>query len=766
MTATQITDNSEWQPIHFDSTCADDRAAVAALRTSIPAIHVFDTIAEQLRELLVTRDPAADRTPRGLDRRVHAHLDGRPPDDHGEWIWYPWSRDLVHVLPENEFREVRTDRNRYLITPAEQRVLAGKRIGVIGLSVGKAAALTLAQEGVGGSFKLADHDRLGLSNLNRLHARVADLGIEKTVVAARQLFELDPYLRIDLCRTGIRPDDIDEFLLGGGRLDLVVEECDDLRAKVLIREHARLHGIPVLMQTSDRGLLDIERFDLEPDRPVLHGLLGDTRADDLRDLTARDKIPHILAIMNDLSPRAAASLPEVGHTIGSWPQLASGITLGGAIIADAARRLLLGAPLQSGRYYVDPAHLVGNAGSTEAHSAAAALANTPSRAETAPSGGVLILPAEPTARGRVTDAAIRWIAAMGTLAPSAHNAQPWALIWRRAAETLECHHDPARDLPALDFEHTATWVAFGALLENIALAATHLGLRAEPRPWPDPEAPNLVCAITFGTAPTPLPESTCLRQWNLFPYLTTRATNRTRGIRRRLDEDVAEVLTAVCAEHGGHLQLLRTAPELVEIGALIGAGDRLSLLNRSMHHDLIDGYRWTPREAQARPYGIDLATAELTASERAAFTLIREWPVMAHLAEIGGGRALEDISREAVASAAAVGLLTVPGATRESYLHGGRLMQRMWLTATAEGIALQPMTALPYLFARLDGDTGDDILSTTERHRLHDLRARYRTLFATPPATAEILLFRLAYTDQPSARSVRLPLEQVLTFAR
>ena len=29
------------------------------------------------------------------------------------------------------------------------------------------------------------------------------------------------------------------------------------------------------MATSDRGLVDVERFDLEPHRPILHGLLGD-----------------------------------------------------------------------------------------------------------------------------------------------------------------------------------------------------------------------------------------------------------------------------------------------------------------------------------------------------------------------------------------------------------------------------------------------------------------------------------------------------------
>ena len=42
----------------------------------------------------------------------------------------------------------------------------------------------------------ADFDTLALSNLNRLSCGVADLGQNKAVVAARRLFEVDPYLEV------------------------------------------------------------------------------------------------------------------------------------------------------------------------------------------------------------------------------------------------------------------------------------------------------------------------------------------------------------------------------------------------------------------------------------------------------------------------------------------------------------------------------------------------------------------------------------------
>ncbi len=62
----------------------------------------------------------------------------------------PWSGRLVHVLPEEEFRLVRTDRNRGRITREQQRGLLRRRVGVIGLSVGSSAALTCAMEASAG----------------------------------------------------------------------------------------------------------------------------------------------------------------------------------------------------------------------------------------------------------------------------------------------------------------------------------------------------------------------------------------------------------------------------------------------------------------------------------------------------------------------------------------------------------------------------------------------------------------------------------------
>ncbi|MEU9233989.1 ThiF family adenylyltransferase [Streptomyces subrutilus] len=348
-------DRESFRPVLLDPSQPDDAAALAALRDSPRLREVHDRIEDQVEELLRCLAPHEAFGARSASRAVADTL-GPRPDTYGRWAWYPWSGRLVHVLPEAEFRLVRTDRNRDKITREQQQSLLRRRIGVIGLSVGSSAALTCAMEGVGGSFRLADFDRLGLSNLNRLRAGVHELGLEKSVLCARRMYELDPYLDVEIHRGGVDEENIDAFFGGPAHgLDLLIEECDTPWVKVAAREHARSRRVPVLMDTNDRGQLDIERFDIEPDRPLFHGRTGATAAADVRNLDREGTIRFLLDVVDEqrLSPAMSDALTRVGRTLSSWPQLASGVMLGAALVTDTARRILLGEPLPSGRHSID-----------------------------------------------------------------------------------------------------------------------------------------------------------------------------------------------------------------------------------------------------------------------------------------------------------------------------------------------------------------------------------------------------------------------------
>ena len=68
--------------------------------------------------------------------------------------------------------------------------------------------------------------------------------------------------------------------------------------KVELRESAQRHGVAMVMHTNDRGLLDVERFDLDPGRTLFHGLVDDLDLTPLRDLAAEQKTGLLLQIID------------------------------------------------------------------------------------------------------------------------------------------------------------------------------------------------------------------------------------------------------------------------------------------------------------------------------------------------------------------------------------------------------------------------------------------------------------------------------------
>ena len=334
----------------------ENKEALLQLLEEHPEISVYDELECQLKELVKGLHPDRRLSEPEISSAIAEHLGETSLEAYGVWVYYPWSEKLVHLLDEQEFVALRTSRNLHKITVKERELLQQKRIGVIGLSVGQTIALTLAMERIGGELRLAELHTVELTNLNRLRTGLYNLGVPKVIVAAREIAELDPYIKIKCFEDGATEENLDRFFMEGGKLDVLVEECDGVDVKILSRQKARALQIPVVMDTNDRGMLDIERFDLVPDYPLLHGLIPEIKdIKALKHLSNEEKIPILgpMAGMKDMSPRMKYSLGEIGKSISTWPQLASSVMLGGALVADTCRRILLDQLSASGRYYVD-----------------------------------------------------------------------------------------------------------------------------------------------------------------------------------------------------------------------------------------------------------------------------------------------------------------------------------------------------------------------------------------------------------------------------
>ncbi|HEV8264753.1 MAG TPA: ThiF family adenylyltransferase [Gemmatimonadales bacterium] len=305
----------------------------------------IDTIERQLADLAHVRRPAAGAAER--DRFVaEALVAAGDPAAVGTWAYLPWQSTVVHTLDRDEYFEVITNRNRDKITRAEQQRLRTKRIGVLGLSVGGEAAVTVAQEHLCGEIVLADFDRLDLSNLNRLQAGVDDLGLAKTTIVARRIARIDPYLTVRVFEDGVTPTNLAAFLDG---LDLLIEECDSLPIKLQVREHAKAREINVVFAADERGFLSVEPYAQWSTLRPFHGLVA---APPL----PREGYPSPRAFLKaltqwlggwrNISDRSRRSLERVGEALCGYPQLASEARYAAGQIGHVARRLLLGERLQ------------------------------------------------------------------------------------------------------------------------------------------------------------------------------------------------------------------------------------------------------------------------------------------------------------------------------------------------------------------------------------------------------------------------------------
>lgn len=729
-----IPDAEQWYPLVLDRSRLEDAVVIDELMGG-EVSFVHDTIDAQLRDLIKCRTPSKPWTDDDLGRAVREFLGETDVYEYGRWVFYPWSRRLLHVLPQAEFAEVRSDRNRNKITAAEQAKLQRLKIGLAGLSVGNAVASTLALEGLFGELRLADFDTLDLSNMNRLRCTIDQIGLNKAVICARQIFEMNPYANVVIFPDGITRENIGAFFDDGGRLDIAIDECDGMFAKFKIREEARARRIPVLMETSDRGMLDVERFDLEPKRPLLHGLVGDITADIVEKLPPPARIGVILKIIGEssMSPRLAASFLEYGRSLRGFSQLGTDVTLGGATTSTAVRRLGLGMPLASGRAYIDLSVLLGNI-------------------ESPPVPPDLVTVNHAAREREMLTELVHY----AVMAPSAGNMQPWRFSCRQ--NVLHVYRDPGRSGGEDDeFGHFQALIAIGAALENMAIAAAARGREIRFEMFPAAFDPNHVASIHLGGS---------MKRGDgdpLFEQIPLRVTNRGISTRANLNQTHVHVLMEAARQQGVRLQLCQDRAALGELAHLLGEADRIQLLAPKLHDEQFKLYRWSSEEVLRTRDGLDVAALELGPGMDLFLKVLMPGPVAGLLRGVSGGGVFAAPAMHAVSSSAAIGLLTIESTTRQAFVAGGRAMQNLWLTATALGLAVHPWNALIDLFARIERYQGAK-LERGDVRLLTEMREQFMRHFSVALSDTEILMFRLGYAEPPKGRAVRRPVEAVLAF--
>lgn len=685
---------NEYFPRAFRLRLENDRESLHELLKSNPGIIVLDEIHLQLRDLCKLENPSRQLSDKELDELANAKVPKNLRTEYGVWFYYPWANKIVHLLDEQEFIKVRTIRNLYKITPENQQNLRRKKIGVIGLSVGQSAAITIAMESLAGEIRIADFDHLELSNMNRLRTSVFNLGLPKTLIVAREISEIDPYIKVICFNTGINNNNISTFLKEETKLDLLVEECDSIDIKVLCREHAKNLNIPVIMDTSDRGMLDIERFDKEPDYPLLHGLIDkNVTSEFLSTLkSSEEKFPYILPIIGfeNISTQLKASGMQVGKTITTWPQLASDVTHGGALVAFAAKKILCGGKLESGRYYFDFEEKVDSQAFNVNNNIQFEKPLTSEQIELHSSK------LELEDSDQIDEETLGQICKAATAAPSAGNNQKWRLHYTR--NNLILYVDKVSNFAYSDNFNIASTIGIGCAIENIEQFCNSVGIETNIKTFNTSSFPA-VASVSFKRNPA-LTYSDGLAE-----FIYKRRTTRSNQVFFDGNPTIYDELKNLNSFDNIDILFIRDRNKIEKIRDLVCKADRIRFTNTQGHQEFyLHELRWNQEDAKKHKDGLDITYFDLTASDLAGLRLAKDVTVIEYLNSFSGGHGFERISSKYFNNSDAIGFVTSPNFEQENLCSAGRFIERTWLHSTKKNLGVFPITVLPMLTSFVYGD--------------------------------------------------------------
>ncbi len=756
---------TDFQPHFFRLSNPDDPQLLAHLLAQYPHIQVFDELQSQLEELIKSLNPSTVFSKETLQDAIKLHLKNTVPAYYGVWVYYPWSARLVHMVDEQEFVFLRTSRNQYKITPEERDQLATKRIGVIGLSVGQSVAVTMAMERLFGEIRLADFDLLELTNLNRIRTGVHNLGLPKVISVAREIMEIDPFLKVTCYTDGLTEENMDDFFTKGGKLDLLVEECDGINIKILCRHKARELQIPVVMETSDRGMLDVERFDLEPNRKILHGLIDHLDTEKLKTLkTSEEKLPYMLPVVGfeSISNRLKASALEVGQSITTWPQLASAVTFGGGLTADVVRRILLNEYRQSGRYYIDLEELVGDTDPPQVFTKSQATADPLSAEQMQKIASSF--PVSKNGGFELSEDTILELVTAANLAPSLANSQPWKWLYQQ--NRLFLFLDRSRSQSFWDIDDIFGYVGLGAALENLILKIRQNGCDVVINHFPKANYPELAAVISFVSAESISTEPSSALDTRLVEQISVRLATTQMNKSVIPDEKLSQLEKALQIVPNVNLHFVSQPDQLQEMAEIAAASERLRFLHPESHREFFQHHlRWNRTEAEAK--GDGLLFENFHPTDRLLLQFIKKPEVANLLQKWNKGKRLGFSSKYAIQHSSVVGLLTIPGNpkgdVKAAYLQSGQALQRLWLAANAAGIVLQPVQSPLYVLNRYIAYPSS--LPTVMKQELRELLPRFTKIFKLTDKTQPVFLFRLAEADTTKTQSSRRPVRDTLIFA-
>ncbi|RYX81403.1 hypothetical protein EON73_04845 [bacterium] len=350
------------------------------------------------------------------------------------------------------------------------------------------------------------------------------------------------------------------------------------------------------------------------------------------------------------------------------------------------------------------------------------------------------------------------------MAPSGGNSQPWK--WRYESNNLYLFNDPEHNAPFVDFNNTASFISYGAATENLVLKAHELNLEVKIIPFPLDVSSKLISVFQFFKEEDQLNTDLELHLVDdLSEAIPHRVANRILCPKVPIEPDrLNKIITSVKTVKDADLKFLTEDESIKTIGEIIAKAERIRIMHKAGHKDFLAETVWTEEEALKSKRGVEVASLDITASELVGLKISKDWEVVNHLNTWEGGKGLEKFSIKSTSCASAIGLITMNDYSLKNFYNGGRAVERAWLAATKDNISFQPLSISTFLFNRL---TYQEVQSFSEKTttELTNMKDNFESLFSLKKDMCKILLFRVFIGGNLPRRSLRVPIDEILSIA-
>lgn len=339
-------------------------------------------------------------------------------------------------------------------------------------------------------------------------------------------------------------------------------------------------------------------------------------------------------------------------------------------------------------------------------------------------------------------------------APSGDNTQPWRFEIVND-HLIRVYGFDTRDHVLYDYDGHPSHIAHGALLETMRIAATRFGLKTSWTVTPTGDNRRPVYDIALMLDQT-------IVQDPLFDCITKRTVQRRPMETTPLNAKQRQALVDA-AGASFTLQLFESTAERLKIAKLLWNSAKIRLTCPEaypVHRDIIE---WRARYSKDRipdqAVGLDPATTRLMQ------WVLQSWGRVDFFNRYMLGTVVPRIQLDwSPALRCAAHLLVCPTSKPlhfENWLHLGMAVQRIWLTATLQGLHLQPqMTPVIFRWYARDGrrfSSEPELFNQTRT-----LASDFERIANATPTDHFGFFARIGISQTPKSRSIRKDLAALM----